>query len=123
MKRITKTANSFDGYELAKACAEKLAEKLALDTVILDLSGISDFADFFVVATAQNSTHLISLADEIDILLQNKSVGAYHIEGEAKSSWILVDVFSVVVHILLPEARAFYDIESYWGEASVERVA
>ena len=89
----------------------------ARDVVVLDVRKLSDVADYFVICTGDNRRQLRAiqrrLRDELK-KLGTKSVG---IEGEAGTSWILLDFYDIVVHLFDPDAREFYDLELLWGDA------
>lgn len=104
--------------EAALAAARVLDEHKAEDTVVLDLSGVSTIADYFVIATARSSVHLAGLARELERALDGLGVRALHAHrgGEA-SGWLLVDLGDVVVHLMDRERRQFYDLERLWFRA------
>lgn len=103
--------------ELAFRCAQLIYEKHGEDVRVLDLRGLTDFADFFVIASASSQPHLRSLTDAVLEFLDGAGVDGYHTEGLRGMRWVLVDAVEVVVHLFLPEVREYYDIESYWGDA------
>jgi len=96
-----------------------LVEKHAQDVRILDLRGLTDIADFFVIASANSQPHIKALAEFIEDFLHENRVENYHVEGITGMKWVLVDMFDIIIHIFLPDIREFYDIESYWGDAKV----
>ena len=89
---------------------------------MLDISAVSSFADFFVIATAQNARHMNALIDAFDRQLAREGIKALHIEGGANSGWVLVDLGAVIVHLFLPEDRRFYNLEGLWTRAGVSAV-
>ena len=109
-----------DSVKLAHLCADKLYENLAEDIHILDLRGLTDISDFFVIASANGKIHLKSLAEQIEEIFRDAGVHIYHIEGIKSLRWILADAYDVIVHLFIPDTRQYYDIESYWGDAPVE---
>lgn len=91
--------------------------KQATDIVMLDMSGISNMADYFVVMTADNARQLDMLADEIVRSLK-RTVGKIHSrEGSVDSGWILVDYGDVIIHILTQEQRKYYALDELWEKA------
>ena len=108
--------------ELARDCARMLVEKHAQDVRILDLRGLTDIADFFVIASANSQPHMKTLAETIEDFLVECKIEKYHIEGIRGMKWVLVDMFDIIIHIFLPDIREFYDIESYWGDAEATLV-
>lgn len=106
--------------EKAKFIAQTLDKKLAEDIVLLNVSGITSITDYYVIATAKNTTHSKSLCDEIEEKLSKKGISARNIEGYQSAMWILMDFQDVIIHIFYYETRKFYDLERLWSDA--ERV-
>lgn len=104
--------------ELAKVAAAAADEKKATDIVLLNLEGQSDVCDFFLICTAANSHLLDAVVDGIsEKVRKNTGYKPFSMEGRARSSWVLMDYGSVVVHVFQPEARDFYRLERLWGDA------
>jgi ribosome-associated protein len=105
------------GFLLAeRACYHVLSRK-GEDVVILDLRGLSDICDFFVLASGQADVQVRAIAAAVrDGLLEagQKPVGS---EGEGPGRWILLDYVDVVVHALKPEVREYYQLERLWADA------
>lgn len=105
--------------ELALAIAQRLDEKQAKDIVVLDVSGPLVIADYFVVATVQSTRQGQALAKELD--LEHKALRGHRrrntggLETES-SNWVLLDFDDIVVHLFLPEARAYYALETLWAD-------
>lgn len=105
-------------FELARIAALAADEKKATDIVALDLTGLSDVCDYFLICTAANTRLLSSVVDEIEEKVKkNTGLGPLSHEGRAGASWVLLDYGSVVVHVFLPETRDFYRLEKLWGDA------
>ena len=104
--------------ELAKVAAIAADSKKATDLELLDLGGLSDVCDYFLIISASNARMADMLVDEIEEKVYlNCGIKPLSIEGRAGLSWVLMDYGSVVVHVFLPEARDFYRLERLWGEA------
>lgn len=86
----------------------------AKDIVILDVRGITSIADTMVICTGTSSRHLQSIADKLAEAAKKIEQPPLSIEGEPGTDWILVDLGDAIVHIMLKEARAFYDLEGLW---------
>lgn len=84
---------------------------------MLDVSGICNFADYFVISSANNTTQLKAIADQVIKSLARQEVRRHHREGEAASGWVLLDYGDVIVHLFLEESRTFYDLERLWADA------
>jgi ribosome-associated protein len=100
-------------------------EKKARGVVLLDLSEISPRpeVDHFVIMSSVSEPHQRALADHILEGLEERGVKRWHLEGYPSSTWILIDYHDVVVHIFRPESRAFYSLETLWGDARSEQLA
>lgn len=105
--------------ELAEQAVKILDEKKALDLKLIGISDISVLADYFVIATGTSSTHVKSLADEVEFQLQRLGVRAARKEGYRSNSWILLDYENVVVHVFTPESRSFYDLDRLWRDGKL----
>ena len=92
------------------------SEKQATDIVLLDVRQICSFADYFLIASGQSDRQLEALAEDIEKVLK-ESGAASRREGAADSGWILIDASDLIVHLLSPAARAFYELDSLWGKA------
>jgi ribosome-associated protein len=107
-----------EGLDLALASARYADEKQAEDIVILDLRGLSNIADYFVICSANSAPHLNAIRREVgDRLKVDHQVAAHGYEGHPDSLWAVVDFIDVVVHILHREKREFYALEQLWSDA------
>ncbi len=102
--------------ELAKKTAAILDNKKADQINVIKIEDISSLADYFVIASGGSSTHVRSLADELEEKLKAEGVTPARIEGYRSNSWILLDYSSVVVHVFTQEARDFYDLDRLWAD-------
>ena len=107
---------------MAQTIVDALSEHQAEDIVMLDISQISSFSDYFVIATAQNARHMDALINLFDKDLANQGIDALRREGTSDSGWILVDFGAVIVHLFTAKDRAFYDLEGLWSRAGVPAV-
>jgi ribosome-associated protein len=105
-----------------KVARAALAKK-ATDVVILDLRKVTEFTDYFVLASAANQRQLLAVADAVMEALREQGLRPSHIEGYPKQEWILLDYGDFVFHVFTPRMRAFYDLERLWGGASRIEVA
>ncbi len=106
--------------EKAQCMARILDEKLAEDITVLNVGKITSITDYYVIATAKNTTHAKALCDEIEEKMAKKGFTAKNIEGYQSAMWILLDFQDVIIHIFYDETRKFYDLERLWSDA--ERV-
>ena len=92
-------------------------DKKANDLVILDISKITSFANYFLLCTGDSSRQMQAIADEVEKQLKASGIRPSHVEGYQNSEWILLDCMDLVVHIFSKNARAFYDLERLWRDA------
>lgn len=111
---------SLVGQDLAHRAAELTLEKKASEVRILDLRGLSDVTDFFVICSADSDVQARAISNHVQEELKQKyKTRAWHIEGSNNGQWVLMDYVDVVVHIFQPETRTFYALEHLWGDARV----
>ena len=103
--------------DAVKKLRDALDAKFAADIVVLDLQGVTPIADYFVIATGQNSPQLMALQDTAEEVLTGAGLKLGHIEGQKTVKWILLDYGSVVVHLFDKESRDYYKLEHIWGDA------
>ncbi len=104
-------------HELAKMIGELALEKQAEDIVVMDVSKLAGFTDYFVVATATSEIHMKTLADYVEDELSQYKVKVWHKEGYENKKWILLDFVDVVFHLFDAETREYYDLETLWADA------
>ena len=103
--------------DLARRIVELAEDKKAADIVLLDLSGLTTVADYFVIASGGSERQLDAIADGIVSGMRDEKIHAFGREGTAASHWVLVDFGSVIVHIFTPPERDYYQLERHWAEA------
>ncbi|HTK44466.1 MAG TPA: ribosome silencing factor [Patescibacteria group bacterium] len=103
--------------ELARRIVELAEDKKAADIVLLDLTGLTTVADYFVIASGGSERQLDAIADGIVSGLRDEKIHAFGREGTAASHWVLVDFGSVIVHVFTPPERDYYQLERHWAEA------
>ncbi len=104
--------------ELAKVAAVAADDKKATDIVLIDLTGLSDVCDYFLICTAANRPQMDAVTEAVkEKVKANCGERPLAIEGRAGSSWVLIDYGSLVVHVFMPEVRDFYRLDRLWGEA------
>lgn len=97
-----------------------IADKLGEDIVLLDIRDQTIIADFFVVCSGTSERQMKAIAEEVWTKLKEEhGIRLWHMEGDAGDGWMLLDYGDVMVHIFSPETRAYYDLESFWHEATV----
>ncbi|MBK7308704.1 MAG: ribosome silencing factor [Chitinophagaceae bacterium] len=113
--RVTRNSKIF------KTIIHAIQEKKGEHIVSLDLRKIPEaVADFFIICQCSNTTQLRAIADFIETDVKEKCLEtAYKHEGRQGQQWILIDYVNVVVHVMLPEPRKFYQLEEMWHDAPV----
>ena len=109
--------NEIDIKELV---IDALDDLKALDVVCMDVSDKTEITDFMIVASGTSSRHVKSLATNVVAEAKEEGLQPIGIEGLDQGEWVLVDLNAVVLHVMQPQVRDFYDIESLWS-LSVER--
>lgn len=110
--------------ELSRIVIHGMQEKKATDILLLDLRKINNtITDFFVICSGNSATQIDAIATSVDEEVYKVSgQSPWHKEGLQNKEWILLDFVNVVVHIFNKEKRAFFDIESLWGDAEISTI-
>lgn len=113
--RLTRNSKIFKA--IINAIQEKKGEKI----ISLDLRKIPEaVADFFIICEVNNTTQLKAIADSVENEVSNNCLERpYKHEGRQALQWILIDYVNVVVHIMLPEQRKFYQLEEMWSDGPI----
>lgn len=117
MKKLKEQYSTQSGFELAATCAQIAADAKAEDLIVLDVTGISSFADYFVIMNGRSTRHVQGIAESIENQLRAKRIKATHAEGLQEGMWVLLDFDDVVIHIFYHEQRSFYNLEGLWHDA------
>lgn len=101
--------------ELLKIITDALEEGKVQDLTVLDVHDKTSIADYMVIGSGTSRRHLQSLVDRVDETLSGLGLEPLGREGDASSDWVLIDYADVLVHVMLPEARLYYDLEQLWS--------
>ena len=104
--------------ELARAALEEASANLGSDVVLLDTWNVSDFTDFFVIASGETERHLEMMADRIERKIRELGMRRNNREGSGSGGWLLIDFPGFIVHLFNRETRAYYDLEGLWSQAN-----
>ena len=107
-------------FDQVKNAVRAADEKKAQGMLVLRLSAITEFTDYFIICSGNSSRQTKAIADEIVERLKSSDVRPLNTEGYNNAEWILIDYGAFVVHIFTEESRRFYDLERLWRDA--ERV-
>ena len=102
--------------KMAQTAYAALKEKKGQEIVVIDISGISSIADYFVIAHGNNIRQTQAMADEVELKMKEAGFIPGHIEGYQNANWILMDYKDVAIHVFSAEDRSFYDLERIWQE-------
>jgi ribosome-associated protein len=104
----------------AKRAAALCLDLKANNVVVLDLAGVSDVTDYFIIASGSSDTHVRSIAEHVlEGLRKQLGARAHHVEGLQQGRWVLLDYVDFVVHVFHPVLRDFYQLERLWSDAEV----
>src|SRR5262249_59436603 len=112
-----------EALALARKAADAALDKKAENVVILDVRGLTSYADYFVVASGTSDRQVTAIADNVDDVLRKAGHRPNGVEGYTRGHWVLIDFGDVVCHVFYEEARAFYDLEGLWADAARSPVA
>lgn len=102
-------------YGIAAAADDRKGENI----VILQVGDVSYLADYFVVVTGYSAAQVRAITRSIEATLEdNWNRRPLRLEGQGEGNWVLMDYGEVIVHVFMPEARDFYDLEAFWGHAN-----
>ena len=113
---ITVDPTSQTTGELKATVLAALEDAKAIDVRHLDVRRLTDITDWMVVASGTSTRHVLALADHIRIQVKAQGVSPIGTEGESSGDWVLLDYGDVVVHLMLPDTRGFYDLEGLWDD-------
>jgi len=111
------TCRLVESAKLARMAALSADDKKGKDVRILDIRSISTVTDYFVICSGTSPTHVRAIADNVESKLSESGLRLHHMEGYQNGRWILLDFLDVVVHVMAPEERSFYNLERLWGDA------
>ena len=102
---------------LARQVAEIASDAHATDVQVLDIHELSPITDYFVLASADNTRLLRTVADRVREVLREEGIRALRVEGLPEHGWIVLDYGDIIVHLLTNEQREYYRLEDLWSEA------
>jgi ribosome-associated protein len=107
-----------DSKKLALLCREFADNKKAENIVVIDVRKLSSVTDYFVIASGTSQPHLRAIVEEITSKLRDDhDLRPSRAEGAVTGSWVVMDYFDVIVHVMHAETRQRYDLEGLWGDA------
>lgn len=125
MTKAIKNSASDQTPSLIEAIIDAIQDRKGRDITVIDLSALeSANASTFIICQGNTPTQVSAIADSVREKVQELTgQKPYNYDGYQNSTWIVIDYGSVMVHIFVPEARNFYDIEQLWGDGVITNVA
>ena len=105
--------------EMVKLAKTALEDKKAGDIKVIDISGVSVLADYFIIADGSNVNQVQAMVDNVDEVLGRAGYECKQMEGYGTGGWILMDYGDILVHAFCREDRLFYDLERIWRDGKV----
>ena len=105
--------------DVAEEIVNVLDGKKANDIKLLKTDKLTVLADYFVICTANSTSHIKTLSDEVERVLEDQGEAVLRREGYREGGWVLLDFGCVIVHLFLEETRKFYNLEHLWSDAQV----
>jgi ribosome-associated protein len=106
-----------DSKQRAFLIGQLAGEKKAGKVTVLDLTGLTDIADFFVIADGMSERQVRTIAETIELEMKGKGFPPVAVEGMDEGRWVIIDYGDVIAHVFLEPLRELYDLESLWIEA------
>lgn len=104
-------------YELTKQVVTILDQKKADNIEVLKVEDLTIVADYFIIASTNNSIHVKSLVDEVEYQLKQKGTAPLRVEGYQYANWVILDYGDVMVHVFHEETRNYYHLDRLWSDA------
>lgn len=117
----TDTAPAVEADELLAITLAALEDMKAVDVQVIDVRDLTTITDVMVIAGGTSTRHVKAIADNVALEAKRHGVTALGVEGDKGAEWILVDLADVVVHVMMPEIRAFYALEKLWSVGNSEQ--
>jgi ribosome-associated protein len=114
---MTGAASSDSPNDTLRRAVEAADERKAVDLRVLDLRKVSDFTDYFLIASGTSQRQVQAIAEAIEESLVRSGVAAHHVEGAQQGRWVLLDYGDFVAHIFDQDRRDFYRLEDIWSDA------
>jgi len=108
---------------LKNVVVDALADMKALDVKALDVRGLTDIADYMVIASGTSDRHVRSVAQRVVEKTKEAGFRPHGVEGLGDGDWVLIDLSEMIVHVMLPRVREFYGLEKLWDMSLAKRAA
>ena len=115
------TSNTLDLEGMKNAVVDAIEDIKGFDISVMDVRKLTSMTNYMIVASANSSRQAKAIADNVREKIKEKGLGIRGTEVEKEGEWVLVDLDDIVVHIMVPATRAYYNLEQLWGEAEARR--
>ena len=102
--------------EMVKTAVAALQDKKGEDIRVIDISGVTVIADYFIIASGSNPNQVLALVDNVEEQMYKAGYDDPRVEGYNTASWVLLDYNDVIVHVFSQDDRLFYDLERIWRD-------
>ncbi len=102
-------------YDLAFDVCKLLDENKTENIQLLDISAVTNIADYFIIGTANSTVHNKALVDKIEEMAEKQGVRVIRRDGVSDGRWMVLDYGVLIVHLFTPELREFYNLEKIWN--------
>jgi ribosome-associated protein len=110
-------------HSLKTVVTDALADMKALEIKVLDVRGLTDIADFMVIASGTSDRHVRSVAQRVVERTKEAGYRPHGVEGQQDGDWVLIDLSEMIVHVMMPRVREFYGLEKLWDMTAAKRAA
>lgn len=115
--RVKKKVEPPVGKDRAILCARAAEDKKAEEVLVLDISKLSSFTDYFVICSGVGEPHIRAISENVINQMAQAGIRTLGAEGLLEAKWALIDFGDVVVHVFDGETRKYYDLERLWIHA------
>jgi ribosome-associated protein len=123
LKPANKRKASKPKPSLKSVVIDALDDMKALEIKVLDVRGLTDIADWMVIASGTSDRHVRSVAQRVVERTKEAGFRPHGVEGQQDSDWVLIDLNEMIVHVMLPRVREFYGLEKLWDMTATKRAA
>lgn len=116
-----KSQDGLSSEQVQQLVVSTLEDLKAIDIQSIDVTTMSSLTDCMVIASGSSSRHVKSMADKLVMVAKSANSPPLGVEGQREGEWVLVDLNDVIVHLMLPQTRAFYNLEKLWEASSGQR--
>lgn len=105
--------------KIKQSVLEALEDVKAFDILDMDVRRITTVADFMIIASANSTRQTRALANNVQVKMKDINIDILGVEGEEEGDWVLVDIGDIIVHIMTPTTRAYFNLEELWSDPLV----